>query len=205
MGQSVKARYWCGILYPENMISDWRDQISRILENPICYCVHDKDTTSDHVEDRKEHIHVMNCYNGPTTAKKVLKDFEKLSLPGKSCISTVEDIVNVKRMYDYLIHDTDDCRKKGKHLYDKSERIELNNFDIGAFEQLSVQEKNDMSLELTQYIIVHEITNYFDFMYLVLSEFDTRYYEVAKANSSYYELFQFHAFVSPLSSNTSHV
>lgn len=189
MGQSVKARYWCGILYPENMIPDWRDQISRILENPICYCVHDKDTISDHVEDRKEHVHVMNCYNGPTTAKKVLSDFQKLSLPGKSCISTVEDIVNVKRMYDYLIHDTDDCRKKGKHLYDKSERIELNNFDIGSFEQLSVQEKNDMSLELTQYIIVNEITNFFDFMFLVVSEFDSRYYEVAKSNSSYYERF----------------
>lgn len=187
MSQSTKARYWCGILYPENMIEDWQDKISYILQNPICYCIHDKDTISDHVEDRKVHVHVINCYNGPTTYKKVMADFDKLSLPGKHCISTVEDLINIKKMYDYLIHDTDECRKKGKHLYDKSERIELNNFDIGAFEQLSAQQKNDMSLELTQDIILHQITNYFDFIYYVLSEYDASYYEVAKSNSGYFE------------------
>ena len=189
MGQSVKARYWCGILYPENMIPDWKDQIARILQNPICYCVHDKDTLSDHVEGRKIHIHVMNCYNGPTTAKKVISDFDKLSLPGKKCVSTVEDIINVKSMYDYLIHDTEDCRKKNKHLYDRSERIELNNFDVGQFEQLSAQQKNDMSLELTQEIILRQITNYFDFIYFVLSEYDASYYEIAKSNSGFFERF----------------
>lgn len=187
MGQSLKARYWCGILYPENMIPDWKEQIARILQNPICYCVHDKDTLSDHVEDRKEHVHVMNMYNGPTTAKKVMADFDKLSLPGKKCISTVEDIINVKKMYDYLIHDTEDCRKKGKHLYDKSERIECNNFDIGRFEQLSAQEKNDMSMELTQDIILNQFTNFYDFLYYVLSEYDVTYYEIARSNSAYYE------------------
>lgn len=187
MGQSLKARYWCGVLYPENMIPDWKDQIGRILQNPICYCVHDKDTLSDHVEDRKEHVHVMNMYNGPTTAKKVMKDFDKLSLPGKTCISTVEDIINVKSMYGYLIHDTEDCRKKGKHLYDKSERIECNNFDIGRFEQLSQQEKDDMSMELTQDIILNQFTNFFDFLYYVLSEYDITYYRIARSESAYFE------------------
>lgn len=34
------------------------------------------------------------------------------------------------RYYDYLIHDTDKCRKLGKHQYDPSERITGNGFDI---------------------------------------------------------------------------
>ena len=41
----VKVRYWWGILYPENMIENWKDQIEDVLQLPFCYCVHDKDLT----------------------------------------------------------------------------------------------------------------------------------------------------------------
>ena len=39
----VKVRYWWGILYPENMIENWKDEIEDVLQLPFCYCVHDKD------------------------------------------------------------------------------------------------------------------------------------------------------------------
>ena len=55
-------------------------------------------------------------------------------------------------MYNYLIHDTEDSRKKHKHQYDKSERITGNNFDIGSYEQLSVDEKNSILVELEKLI-----------------------------------------------------
>ena len=38
-------------------------------------------------------------------------------------------------LYNYLIHDTDSCRKQGKYLYKVEDRICGNGFDIGLYEQ----------------------------------------------------------------------
>ena len=66
-----------------------------------------------------------------------------LSAEGKKAINKCEAVVGIRNVYDYLIHDTEDCRKKGKEQYDPSERITGNNFDIGAYEQLGTAEKNE--------------------------------------------------------------
>ena len=71
---------------------------------------------------------------------------------GKKAINKCEAVVGIRNVYDYLIHDTEDCRKKGKEQYDPSERITGNNFDIGAYEQLGTAEKNEMFLEMGQAI-----------------------------------------------------
>ena len=75
-----------------------------------------------------------------------------LSAEGKKAINKCEAVVGIRNVYDYLIHDTEDCRKKGKEQYDPSERITGNNFDIGAYEQLGTAEKNEMFLEMGQAI-----------------------------------------------------
>lgn len=38
-----KARYWVGVLYPENMIMDWEVSIGDILQLPFAYCLHNAD------------------------------------------------------------------------------------------------------------------------------------------------------------------
>ena len=40
---SVKARYWTGVCYPENMRDDWKELVEDLLGVPTAYCVHDKD------------------------------------------------------------------------------------------------------------------------------------------------------------------
>ena len=38
-----KGKYWWAIMYPENMVDNWENNISEIIQKPFAYCIHDKD------------------------------------------------------------------------------------------------------------------------------------------------------------------
>lgn len=180
-----KSRYWVGVLYQENMLEDWREQIDQIVQVPYAYCEHNQDLQTDG-DARKEHLHLILVFPNTTTYKHALTIFGLLSKAGASCINTCKAIINIRWMYDYLIHDTEDCRKKKKHLYDKSERILGNLFDIGAYEQVSAAEKNDICKELANVIRVNGITNFMDLYVYVADECeDSIYFEILKSNASF--------------------
>lgn len=181
-----KARMWCGVLYQENMVQDWRTDIGDILQLPFAYCEHtlDVDANSEH---RKDHVHLIIVFPNTTTYKHALKVFELLSKPGYSALNTVQAVINIRSMYDYLIHDTETCRKKGKYVYSPQDRITGNNFDIGSFEQISVAEKNAICKEMCQVIIDNEITNFADFYMFFATHEDTNYFECLKTYSGLFE------------------
>lgn len=184
----VKARYWQAIMYPENMIDDWKDRICELFQLPFCYCVHDKDI--DKKEDaRKEHVHIILVYGNTTTEKSALKVFKCLEKDGLSAIPNdkIQQVNSIRNAYDYLIHDTEDSRAKGKYQYEKSERICGNGFDIGQFEQISLSQKNDMAMELCNLIIDKVYSNFADFYCDVISNYDTSYFEVLKSYSGLFE------------------
>lgn len=187
MAKIDKARFWTGVLYPENMREDWKDIIGDTLQYPYAYCQHsqDKDTKSEH---RKDHVHLIVAFPNTTTYKHALNVMDLLSAEGKKAINKCEAVIGIRNVYDYLIHDTEDCRKKGKELYDPSERITGNNFDIGAYEQLGTAEKNEMFLEMGEAIREHGFTNYMDFYEYVVDTYeDMNYIEVMRAYSSHFE------------------
>lgn len=181
-----KARYWAGILYPENMRPNWEDDISHLLQVPYAYAKHDADINADGAE-RKEHIHLMIAYGNTTTARTAYSIMDKLSADGLHCLSTVESVNNVRHMYNYLIHDTEDCRKKHKHQYDASIRITGNNFDIGSFEQLSQADKNIMCKELCDIIIANGYSNFADFYIYVVNNYDMAYFDILRTYSGLFE------------------
>lgn len=180
------AKYWVGVGYPESMKPDWKDVIGETLQLPYAYCVHDKDKTG-HNGDRKEHVHIMIVFPNTTTYKHALSVMNGLSADGKTAFNKIERVINVRFMYDYLIHDTEDSQKKKKHLYDKSERIEGNNFDIGNYEQVSLGDKKDMRRELSLAIFNEGFTNYIDFYMWVLSNFDTSYEDIVSTYSGHFD------------------
>lgn len=185
-----KAKYWTAILYPENMIPDWKDQIDSLLLVPFCYCIHDKDLLKEKGEERKTHVHIILAFSNTTTYNYVFRLLSKLFLPDRCAIPNgrLEVVASVKRMYDYLIHNTDDCRKKRKHLYDISERISGNNFDIGIYEQYSLEEKHLAVRELSKLIIDNFICNYTDFYIFVDQNYEEKIYvDVIKSYSSHFE------------------
>lgn len=184
-----KARYWVAIMYPENMIDDWKDEIATRLQVPFAYCVHDKDLEKDG-SPRKEHVHILIAYpGGTTTQSNALKVFKTLEKQGQSAIpnDAIQQVFSIRNQYDYLIHDTDDCKKKKKHLYDKSERVTGNNFDIGCYEQLSMDEKDRMADEIADLVFEKDFCNFGDLYKFVRSNYDREYVHQLRVNSGFYE------------------
>lgn len=189
MKEKTLAKYWEAILYPENMVEDWQDKISELLQVPFAYCIHDKCTTSKNGEDRKVHVHIITAYKNTTTENHAFKVFNRLSKPEKCAIPNkhIQPCIDIRKCYDYLIHDTDDSRKKGKYQYPKEERITGNDFDIGNYEQVSQKDKDDMAKELCDIIIDEGIINFADFYMYTVSNFDSKYFEVIKCYSGLFE------------------
>lgn len=179
-----KSRYWWAVVYPENMLLDWEDQIAEIVQLPYAYCIHDRDLNSDD-EYGKVHAHLMIMWNGPTTYKNALRVFQDLALPGKICVHGLKMINDNRRAYNYLIHDTDDARKKGKYQYPAEQRIEGNNFDIHFYEQLSLEEKAEIFEELIDNVIMQGIYNLVDLRCWVLSLDDDSIHNYLEVMRSY--------------------
>lgn len=173
----LKARYWCAVLYPENMITDWQIKIGDLIEFPYAYCIHDKDVDKEG-ETRKTHMHIIIAYSNTTTQGSVMKLLEKLNAPGKNAFNAIQQVNNIRHMYNYLIHDTETCKKCGKHLYEKKERITGNNFDIGDYEQISTVDKQRMLKEICDVVIAQEFTNLADVYIYIAGNYDNAYFEV---------------------------
>lgn len=159
-----KARYWVAVLYLENMRDDWRDCIDDIIELPFAYCVHDADIDSLS-EHRKDHMHLILAFPNTTTYKHAMEVFNLLSRPGSKALNTCKAVINIRSKYDYLIHATKKAREQGKHLYDESERITGNGFDIGSYEQITQEDKNNMLRDMLDFIVdncIKDITTFYE-------------------------------------------
>lgn len=181
-----KHTYWWAVLYPENMRSDWQQAIDDLIQLPFAYCVHniDRDSKSEH---RKDHVHIIIAWSNPTTYKHAFSVFDRLSASGRKALNKIESVNNIRHAYDYLIHDTDSCRKLEKELYPADCRVTGNCFDIGAYEQISSAEKEQMAFELSKLIKEQGFTNFADFNDYVIDNFDFKYFQVMRINSGYYE------------------
>ena len=189
----IKARYWTAVCYPENMIPDWEDKIGDILCHAYCYCIHDKDNLAvykgadneEQERQRKTHVHIILCFPNTTTYNNALRVFQKLSKDDAQCCNKVEPVDGIRNMYEYLIHNTETCKKQGKYLYANTARKSGNNFDIGAFEQLSCDEKEKIIDELEILVMEHNIMNYCDLMKILISEYEPTYKKVLRGVSSH--------------------
>lgn len=187
MARIEKARFWVGVLYQENMRKDWELEIGDVVQLPYAYCSHvsDKDLSG---EKRKDHVHIILVFPNTTTYKHAVSVFSLLSAPDKVALNKIEAVINIRAMFDYLIHDTETCRKKGKKKYPSENRITGNNFDIGAYEQISQKEKNDICKDLCSLIVSQGFTNFTDFYAFVISNYDdSNYFEIVKTYSGLFE------------------
>lgn len=181
-----KSKYWTVVMYQENMVSDWRDTIGDRLQLPYAYCEHDLDHDSKS-EHRKDHVHIIIAFPNTTTYNHVMRVFASLNAEGEKAFNKVEIVHNMRHMYEYLIHNTETCRKQKKELYPASARITGNLFDIGAFEQLSQADKQAMVRELCDSIYAEHITNFADFYMFATTNFSDEYFELLMTYSGLFE------------------
>lgn len=185
----IKSRYWVAVMYMENMIDNWEEVIAERLQVPFAYCKHTKCKEKDGKTPRKPHVHILIAYTqGTTTEKNALRIFKTLEKPGCHAIpnDVIQQVFSVRNMYDYLIHATEDCKKKKKHRYDESERITGNGFDIGLYEQVSTEDKLRMRLELADLICEKCFTNYMQFYTAVKSNYGNDYLEIMISSTSFF-------------------
>lgn len=185
----AKARYWVAVGYPENMRPDWEDTISEVLELPYCYCVHDKDKleVTKEEEDRKVHVHIIIAFTNTTTGRHALEIFRRLNAPGKNAFPTAFPVASIRHKYDYLIHRTEKAQRQGKYQYEPSERKTGNNFDIGSYEQISLEDKKKMRRELGRLICERGFTTYLDLYEYVISNMDAEFEDVLCSWSGHFE------------------
>lgn len=182
---TAKARYWSAIMYPENMIDSWKDDISQLLEFPYAYCIHDKDLNGE----RKTHVHIILALPNTTTFKAVVSLFVRLQKDGFCAFPYHEEhaiaIRNIRQAYAYLIHDTEDSRCK--YRYDESERVCGNNFDIGLYEQLSVAEKEKYLQALAGVILDEGYDNFAVFSKYIRDNYEPEIFRIVSSNSAFLE------------------
>lgn len=188
---SNKARFWLHILYPENMIYGWEEEIADLVEVPYAYCIHDKDK-SGHISlefpegDRKKHVHAITAWTtGGQTKKRAWETVESLAKPGRVCSLEPRPSSNIEHSYAYLIHDTENAQKKGKHLYSPEERITGNSFDIDRFIVLDSDEKLKMAEELMDFAVAGGYRNAKAYYVAFKDHFvGPHWFEVYKANAN---------------------
>lgn len=194
-----KYRYWIFILYPESMVDNWRDIIDDVLQVPCCYIIHDKDNflLEEDEHERKVHIHLWVCWNNTVWYGAILKLLNKhLAKPvidddGNekigSCGSTAEPVFNPERAFLYLCHkDPKSLKKSYKYKYDDSERVFLNNFDIGSIIELGKDEIIKIKKDLTYTIRDYHIFNTLDLFFYIDENLDDFYMYVFQNFNQYF-------------------
>lgn len=185
---NFKARHFQLVLYPDSMVDNWEEKLISDVQLPCCYCIHDKDYEEDNKTKRKTHVHIILVSNNTTTSKSIVDDINRI-LSKENCSATnynlIQKVMDMRNMYEYLIHNTDDAQKKNKHLYDFSERKSINNFDIGVYEQLGAVEKSNIVDEIIKIIIEEEITNFVDLVMYIQINCDSSFRQVMEEKNSF--------------------
>ena len=172
---------------PENMIDTWKDDIGNIPSRIRMLTVSMMPIGTE-LRTRGRNTFILFWHSQTQPRIKQPWDYSRsYQLLGEYAAIHVSKSEILRFVYNYLIHDTEDCRKKGKHLYKASERITGNNFDIGSFEQLSTEDKRKMADEIEDFIYEHNIYNYADLNYYVKNNFDSQYREVIKSYSGHFD------------------
>ena len=151
MNVKQKGRYWACVVYPESLPTNWLEilQLSglAVAISPL----HDKDIDPTG-EPKKEHYHLLLCYDGPTTYNNVknLCDTLNATIPIK--------IESPRGMYRYHIH----LDNPEKYQYDDRDRILMNGIDPASFNGLTSSEILKIKREIITLIEDNAITEYRD-------------------------------------------
>lgn len=172
--KNIKKRYWACVFYPESLPSNWEDLlISSGLS--CCYALHDKDINPDNTT-KKEHYHVIICYDGPTTYNNVVKFLEPFNCP------IPQPLEQVRGYFRYLTHKDN----PEKYQYDESIIQCINGFDTADYTELTKSQIDSIKFEITKFIIDNDIYEYADLIE-TLHNLDTyNWYKVATQNTMFF-------------------
>lgn len=159
MNKNLKKRNWGFVLYPESAPTDWIEILKIKGLAWACSPLHNKDIDPTG-EKKKEHYHIILCYDNPTTYNNVKTITDELNQP------IPIPLESVKGYYRYFTHkDNPD-----KYQYNDSDIKTYNGFDVNDI--LNSYEVYQCIKMIQNLIIENDIIEYCDLMdYLLQSEF----------------------------------
>lgn len=213
-----KANRWVAILYADSLRPSWLKLLERYGVACSVSPLHDKDvfTAEEALAGKgkaghlkKAHYHLIICYKGPKYQRQVKAMLDECCKASDAPLpfpmeSEVEDCEK------YLTHETEACRKAGKHVYDADEVIHLNGYKVEDYPRKKKSKKVDVAeamfhlmdlceqydlQEVWDVLVVARGQGYEDVIelvgqkaYLVKSIIDSRRYKRAKIDGMVNEL-----------------
>lgn len=110
------------------------------------------------IQYKKKHYHVIYIAKNPVTSDSVRKKIQKL-LGNDSCSMVKTIATSVRNMYDYLTHESVDAIAKKKHVYNQSDIVLLNGFDIDRYDEMDAADKKANLHKIIDIIKVNSIPN----------------------------------------------
>lgn len=165
--KNVKKRYWAMVLYPESAPPDWRDRLQATGIQCAISPLHNMDINPDNTK-KKEHYHIILCYEGPTTFNNVNSLCESLNQP------IPQPLEQLRGYYRYLIHKDN----PEKYQYSQDLITTINGFDVNNYLELTNDQVLSGIKQLVQLIRDNDIFEYADLINMV-SEMDRIYYDLA--------------------------
>lgn len=196
--ESVKARNWCFLVYPDSTDKYWLDFL---INTGAKFCVsplHDADviTKADfslnkkHFKEmglttgdvKKPHYHVIFCSNGPTTYNFIKK---RVCEPINA--TNPFSLVSVSGMYKYLVHDQE--LYPSKHEYALKDRKSYNGFNPADFIEMTSKENAKIIDYIIDFIVRNNIKEYSDVLdFFMLNHMDAERY-VFQRNYSFFRIY----------------
>lgn len=174
-----KKRYWAFVLYPESAPIDWIEFLQRTGLPIAISPLHDSDIDPTG-EPKKEHYHIILCYDGPTTFNNVKKNItEPLNQP------IPIPLEQVRGYFRYLTHkDNPD-----KFQYNDKDIVLLNDFDESSYNNLTQSEVNSIKLSAMKYVRDHKITEYYDLVNAFLDEENFNFVDVISCHTIFFNTY----------------
>lgn len=171
-----KNRHWTFLVYPESAPNNWKELLQETGCQIAISPLHDKDENPDK-ELKKPHYHILICFPGPTTFKKVNSLCSQLNSP------IPKRVLSIIGIYRYFTH----LDNPEKYQYNEEDIVVLNGFDIKEYNGLTASQTLVIKKALQKLIIEKHLTEYSDFMDYIIENLGNDFYQVASNNTLFFD------------------
>lgn len=177
--QSSKAATWAFVFYPDSAPPDWEDMLRMSGHIVAVSPLHDQDMKKDGSGYKKPHYHaIITKYNGGTYTFRTACQVSQGMLHGTIPIQ----LESPRGYYRYLCH----LDNPDKAQYNESEIVRINGFDVGAFTGLTLEEKIQMTGELTEMVYAMGFTDYGSLALYAFKNLSSSQYDIIRTQTFYF-------------------
>lgn len=165
-----KGKYFAGVIYPESLPTDWRDQIQKTGLPCVISPLHDHDLNPDGTL-KKPHYHIIFVFPNSTTYNNAKKIMDMLGQPAPQILSSI------KGYYRYLTHKDN----PEKYQYSEDDITLINGFSILDYTELTHREVEVLKRDIIKIIRDNDIIEYSDLINLLI---DNEYFDLSDIASN---------------------